>query len=103
MRRFALSTLRDFGMGKRLSEGKIIEECCYLIEEFEQHEGNLLYVHTTQVYTAVPGITYTNSLCSSQVKPSTATRQLIMQLQILYQPSCLERGVDTMTLSSKLL
>ncbi|XP_028267917.1 cytochrome P450 2K1-like [Parambassis ranga] len=37
MRRFALATLKDFGMGKKISEDKIIEECHYLIKEFEAH------------------------------------------------------------------
>nr|QLC36629.1 cytochrome P450 2K4 [Kryptolebias hermaphroditus] len=39
MRRFALTTLRDFGMGKKRSEDIIVEECQYVINEFEQLEG----------------------------------------------------------------
>ncbi|XP_070704107.1 cytochrome P450 2K1-like [Pempheris klunzingeri] len=39
MRRFALSTLKDFGMGKRLAEDKILEESRYLIQKFEEHKG----------------------------------------------------------------
>ncbi|XP_073349825.1 cytochrome P450 2K1-like isoform X1 [Pagrus major] len=40
MRRFALTTLRDFGMGKRMAEDKILEECRHLIQMFEEHKGN---------------------------------------------------------------
>lgn len=39
MRRFALTTLRDFGMGKKMAQDKIIEESHYLVEEFEKHKG----------------------------------------------------------------
>ncbi|XP_047428367.1 cytochrome P450 2K1-like isoform X2 [Mugil cephalus] len=39
MRRFALTTLKDFGMGKKISEVKISGECHYLAQEFERHEG----------------------------------------------------------------
>ncbi|KAK9978450.1 hypothetical protein ABG768_020201 [Culter alburnus] len=39
MRRFALSNLRDFGMGKRGSEDKIIEEIQYLKGEFDKFKG----------------------------------------------------------------
>uniref|UniRef100_A0A8D0CVL4 Cytochrome P450 2K1-like n=1 Tax=Sander lucioperca TaxID=283035 RepID=A0A8D0CVL4_SANLU len=39
MRRFALTNLRDFGMGKKASEDKIIEECDYLIEVFKTFKG----------------------------------------------------------------
>lgn len=44
MRRFALSTLRDFGMGKRIAEEKILEECDYLIQGLEKQEGVDLFI-----------------------------------------------------------
>ncbi|XP_014881167.1 cytochrome P450 2K1-like isoform X1 [Poecilia latipinna] len=39
MRRFALSTLKDFGMGKRGAEEKVLEECGHLIQMFESYKG----------------------------------------------------------------
>ncbi|XP_047243884.1 cytochrome P450 2K1-like isoform X1 [Girardinichthys multiradiatus] len=39
MRRFALTNLRDFGMGKKACEDKIIEECQHLIEVFKKFKG----------------------------------------------------------------
>ncbi|CAL8397545.1 unnamed protein product [Boreogadus saida] len=41
MRRFALSNLRDYGMGKKTAEEKILEECQYLIEVLEKHKGRV--------------------------------------------------------------
>uniref|UniRef100_A0A3Q1CEQ1 Uncharacterized protein n=1 Tax=Amphiprion ocellaris TaxID=80972 RepID=A0A3Q1CEQ1_AMPOC len=35
-------TLKDFGNGRRMYEDKILEECGYLMEMFEQHEGTVL-------------------------------------------------------------
>lgn len=41
IRRFALLNLRDFGMGKKACEDKIIEECQHLIEVFKKFKGKL--------------------------------------------------------------
>uniref|UniRef100_A0A3Q1K2Y8 Uncharacterized protein n=2 Tax=Anabas testudineus TaxID=64144 RepID=A0A3Q1K2Y8_ANATE len=39
MRRFALANLRDFGMGKKACEDKIIEECNFLIDALKNFRG----------------------------------------------------------------
>ncbi|KAH0506704.1 Cytochrome P450 2K1 [Microtus ochrogaster] len=38
MRRFSLTTLRNFGMGKQIIEDTIIEECQHLVQNFESHK-----------------------------------------------------------------
>ncbi|CAF89536.1 unnamed protein product, partial [Tetraodon nigroviridis] len=39
MRRFALASLRDFRMGRKVCEDKIFQECSYLMEVLKEWEG----------------------------------------------------------------
>nr|XP_060641543.1 cytochrome P450 2K4-like isoform X1 [Anolis sagrei ordinatus] len=50
MRRFTLSTLRDYGMGKRTIEDKIVEECNVLTKKLESYKGKPL--ETTAIMNA---------------------------------------------------
>ncbi|KAL8173120.1 UNVERIFIED_CONTAM: hypothetical protein K2H54_040292 [Gekko kuhli] len=55
MRRFALTTLRDYGMGKKTIEDRIAEECCFLIQKIESFEGKP-FETTTVLNAAVANI-----------------------------------------------
>ncbi|KAM4694849.1 cytochrome P450 2K4-like isoform 2-T2 [Discoglossus pictus] len=55
MRRFTLSTLRDFGMGKKSLEDKINEECDSLIKKFDSFKGKP-FENTTVMNGAVANI-----------------------------------------------
>ncbi|KAJ8273038.1 hypothetical protein GJAV_G00096680 [Gymnothorax javanicus] len=55
MRRFTLSTLRDFGMGRNTIEDRIIEEAQRVLEVFAQYQGRP-FNPTTRINSAVSNI-----------------------------------------------
>uniref|UniRef100_A0A8C5P9H1 Uncharacterized protein n=1 Tax=Leptobrachium leishanense TaxID=445787 RepID=A0A8C5P9H1_9ANUR len=55
MRRFSLATLRDFGMGKKVLESAINEECDSLVEIFQSYKGKP-FENTMKINAAVANI-----------------------------------------------
>ncbi len=45
MRQFALTNMKEFGMGKKACEEKIIEESQRLIDIFKEKDGNQILAH----------------------------------------------------------
>ncbi|XP_069832028.1 cytochrome P450 2K1-like [Dendropsophus ebraccatus] len=78
MRRFALSTLRDYGMGKRTIEDKIIEEAECLVQKFRSYEGKP-FDNLTSINAAVANIIVT-ILLSHRFDYEDPTIQRLMSL-----------------------
>ncbi|XP_040283166.1 cytochrome P450 2K4-like [Bufo bufo] len=55
MRRFTISTLRDFGMGKSSLEERIAEECSHMIQKIKSFKGQP-FDNTRIIYSAVSNI-----------------------------------------------
>ncbi|XP_078242921.1 cytochrome P450 2K4-like [Pogona vitticeps] len=78
MRRFAITTLRDYGMGKRSIEYKIVEECNVLIKTFESYEGKPF--ETTTIMNAAVANIIGSILLGKRLKYEDSTFQRLLQL-----------------------
>ncbi|XP_054473937.1 cytochrome P450 2K1-like [Anoplopoma fimbria] len=90
MRRFALTNLRDFGMGKRACEDKIIEECDQLIQVFKKHKGEAF--DTTQpinyaVSNIICSIVYGNRFEYDDPEFTSLVDRTNRNIQLLGSPS----------------
>lgn len=90
LRRFALSNLRDYGMGKKTAEEKIIEETQYLIDAFEKHEGkpfSPMEPISYAVSNIISSIVYGSRFEYSDVEFSRMIKRANINLQLSGSPS----------------
>nr|XP_046228805.1 cytochrome P450 2K1-like [Scatophagus argus] len=90
MRRFSLTNLRDFGMGKRVCEDKIIEECGYLMEVLKKFKGQAF--NTTQpvnyaVSNIICSIVYGSRFEYDDPRFTSMVDQTNKRVQLLGSPS----------------
>ena len=98
MRRFALTNLRDFGMGKRTSESKIIEECDYLIDVFKKFKGKYIRFNDLHFEQQLKRKIFFLLQEKLLIRPNRWT----MQSLILSAPWSTAAGLNTMTQSLRL-
>uniref|UniRef100_A0A670JUG1 Uncharacterized protein n=1 Tax=Podarcis muralis TaxID=64176 RepID=A0A670JUG1_PODMU len=90
MRRFSLSTLRDYGMGKRSIEDRIVEECSVLIKTFESYQGQPF--ETTTIMNAAVANIIVSILLNKRFEYEDSTFRKLLKLvnenlQLLGSPS----------------
>ncbi|XP_062266921.1 cytochrome P450 2K1-like isoform X2 [Platichthys flesus] len=90
LRRFTLTNLRDYGMGKKASEDKIIEECQYLAEVFTKFKGEAF--DTTQplscaVSNIICSMVYGNRFEYDDSEFTSLVYRTNKQFQLLASPS----------------
>ncbi|KAG7232515.1 hypothetical protein INR49_008776 [Caranx melampygus] len=94
--RFALTNLRDFGMGKKACEDKIIEECDYLIKVFKKSKGEA--IDTTQpvnyaVSNIICSIVYGSRFEYNNSEFTSLVDRTNTNIQLGGSPSILESGI----------
>ncbi|XP_076612268.1 cytochrome P450 2K1-like [Chaetodon auriga] len=90
MRRFALTNLRDFGMGKKACEDKIIEECDYLIGVFKKFKGEAFDTTRSMNYAVsniICSIVYGSRFEYNDPKFTTMVDQANKRIQLVGSPS----------------
>ncbi|KAG7232711.1 hypothetical protein INR49_008198 [Caranx melampygus] len=90
MRRFALTNLKDFGMGKKACEDKIIEECKYLTEVFRKSKGKT--VETAQpincaVSNIICSIIYGSRYEYDDPEFTALVKRVSRRLELVFSPS----------------